>query len=92
MPVHYDPLIAKLIAHAETRDLVLNRANAALREYLIDGIKTNIPLHLRILDDPDFRAGHFATDFLSRYEAVKPRREASKPAQPRPLEIPESLP
>jgi acetyl-CoA carboxylase biotin carboxylase subunit len=76
VPVHYDPLVAKLIAHAETRDLVLNRANAALREYLIDGIKTNIPLHLRILDDPDFRAGHFATDFLSRYEAVKPRRES----------------
>jgi len=75
VPVHYDPLIAKLIAHADTRDLVLNRATAALREYLIDGIKTNIPLHLRILDDPDFRSGHFATDFLSRYETVKPRRE-----------------
>ena len=43
---------------------------------MIDGIKTNIPLHLRILDDPDFRAGHFATDFLTRYESVKPRGEA----------------
>jgi acetyl-CoA carboxylase, biotin carboxylase subunit len=76
VPVHYDPLIAKLIAHADTREHVLTRANAALREDLIDGIKTNIPLHLRILDDPDFRAGHFATDFLNRYESIKPRGEA----------------
>jgi acetyl-CoA carboxylase biotin carboxylase subunit len=71
VPVHYDPLIAKLIVHAGDRGLAIARAKAALREYLVDGIKTNIPLHLRILDDPDFNAGEFATDFLSRYEAPK---------------------
>jgi acetyl-CoA carboxylase biotin carboxylase subunit len=69
VPVHYDPLIAKLIVHADDRRLAIARAKAALREYQIDGIKTNIPLHLRILDDPDFVAGEFATDFLSRYES-----------------------
>ena len=68
VPVHYDPLIAKVIVHAESRALAINRAKAALREYLIDGIKTNIPLHLRILEDSDFQAGQFATDFLKRYD------------------------
>jgi acetyl-CoA carboxylase, biotin carboxylase subunit len=70
VPVQYDPLIAKLIAHADDRRQVIARAKAALREYLIDGIRTNIPLHLKILDDPDFRKGDFATDFLKRYESV----------------------
>jgi acetyl-CoA carboxylase, biotin carboxylase subunit len=68
VPVHYDPLIAKVIAHAKNRGLAITRAKAALHEYLIDGIKTNIPLHLQILDDPDFAAGHFSTDFLRRFE------------------------
>jgi acetyl-CoA carboxylase biotin carboxylase subunit len=71
VPVHYDPLIAKLIAHAATREQTIARTTAALREYLVDGIKTNIPLHLKILGDPDFRSGHFATDFLGRYEKAK---------------------
>ncbi|HTT76812.1 MAG TPA: hypothetical protein VMF50_12635, partial [Candidatus Binataceae bacterium] len=79
VPVHYDPLIAKLIAHSDSRASVLARARAALREYLIDGIKTNIPLHLRILDDSDFRAGHFATDFLSRYEVAKSKPRIETP-------------
>ena len=70
VPVHYDPLIAKLIVHADGRAAtVIARAKAALREYVIDGIKTNIPLHLKILNDPDFQRGDFATDFLRRYRA-----------------------
>jgi acetyl-CoA carboxylase biotin carboxylase subunit len=74
VPVHYDPLIAKVISHAENRDLAIRRAQAALHEYLIDGIKTNIPLHLRILEDPDFRAGNFSTGFLTRFEARDDQR------------------
>ncbi len=70
VPVHYDPLIAKLIVHADDRSRAIARAKAALREYLIDGIKTNIPLHLKILDDADFVRGEFATDFLKRYEGA----------------------
>jgi biotin carboxylase len=42
---------------------------------VIDGIKTNIPLHLKILHDPDFNRGEFATDFLTRYEPA--RREVA---------------
>ncbi len=67
VPVQYDPLVAKLIVHSDTRALAIARAKAALREYVIDGIKTNIPLHLKILHDPDFIRGDFATDFLARY-------------------------
>ena len=72
VPVHYDPLIAKLIAHDANRDLAIARTKAALREYLVDGIKTNIPLHLRILDDPDFRAGKVSTHFLRRFQSSAP--------------------
>jgi acetyl-CoA carboxylase biotin carboxylase subunit len=70
VPVQYDPLIAKLIVHAENRAGAIARGKAALREYMIDGIKTNIPLHLKILDDADFIKGNVATDFLTRYEHV----------------------
>jgi len=76
VPVHYDPLIAKLIAHSDTRSLAIVRAKAALREYVIDGISTNIPLHLKILDDADFQRGEFATDFLKRYESSPAAPEA----------------
>ncbi|HTY55254.1 MAG TPA: acetyl-CoA carboxylase biotin carboxylase subunit [Candidatus Binataceae bacterium] len=77
VPVHYDPLVAKLIAHADNRQLAIARTRAALREYMIDGIKTNIPLHLKILDDPDFQRGQVATDFLSRF--APPEREHPAP-------------
>jgi len=80
VPVHYDPLVAKLIVHADTRALAMARARAALREYVIDGIKTNIPLHLKILHDPDFIRGDFATDFLRRYEPAAINRAGAEEA------------
>ncbi|HTR61821.1 MAG TPA: acetyl-CoA carboxylase biotin carboxylase subunit [Candidatus Binataceae bacterium] len=79
VPVHYDPLVAKLIVHSENRELTMLRARAALREYVIDGIRTNIPLHLKILHDPDFLRGDFSTGFLKRYEPA-PRESADAPA------------
>jgi acetyl-CoA carboxylase biotin carboxylase subunit len=80
VPVHYDPLIAKLIVHADDRAGVVMRARAALREYIVDGIKTNIPLHLRILGDPDFLRGEFATDFLGQFEREAHAAEAIRAA------------
>ena len=68
VPVHYDPLIAKLIVHGEDRSMAISRAKAALREYVIDGIKTNIPLHSKILADRAFVRGEYSTDFLGRFE------------------------
>ena len=62
--VHYDPLLAKVIASAETRELARLRLIAALRAFPILGIRTNIPFLLRILEHPRFRAGDVDTAFL----------------------------
>jgi acetyl/propionyl-CoA carboxylase alpha subunit len=62
--VHYDPLIAKVIAHAETRELAIARLLAALRAFPILGIVTNIPFLIRVLEHPSFRAGGIHTGFL----------------------------
>ncbi len=67
--VHYDPLLAKVIASAETRDLAIARLTAALREFPILGIRTNIPFLLRVLDHSLFRSGGMDTAFLDREAA-----------------------
>jgi acetyl/propionyl-CoA carboxylase alpha subunit len=64
--VHYDPLLAKVIAAAETRDLAVARLIAALRSFPILGMHTNISFLLRILEHPAFRAGRIDTGFLDR--------------------------
>ncbi|HEY4706946.1 MAG TPA: acetyl-CoA carboxylase biotin carboxylase subunit [Thermodesulfobacteriota bacterium] len=67
VPPHYDNLLAKLIVHAETREEAIARMTMALEEFWIGGIKTNIPLHLKIMRDHDFIAGNTNIDFLSRF-------------------------
>ena len=62
--VHYDPMLAKVIATGETRERATARLIAALRDYPILGIRTNIPLLLRILEHPRFQAGDIDTGFL----------------------------
>ena len=62
--IHYDPLLAKVIASAETRDLAIARLIAALRGYPVLGIRTNIPYLLRILEHPRFQSGDVDTGFL----------------------------
>ncbi len=64
---HYDNLLAKLVVHAETRAEAIVRMTRSLEEFHIGGIKTNIPLHLRIMKDHDFIAGKTDIDFLSRF-------------------------
>ena len=70
VPVHYDPLLAKVIAWGETRDATIARLAAALRGYAILGVRTNIPFLLRILDHPQYRAGQVDTGFLDREGAT----------------------
>jgi acetyl-CoA carboxylase biotin carboxylase subunit len=65
--VFYDSLVAKVIAFAPTRDEAIRRMRVALGEYQIGGIKTNIPLHLKILQDPDFLAGNVHTRYLDKF-------------------------
>ncbi len=65
--VFYDSLVAKVIAFAPTREEAIRRMRVALNEYQIGGIKTNIPLHLKILQDPDFLAGNVHTRYLDKF-------------------------
>jgi acetyl-CoA carboxylase, biotin carboxylase subunit len=64
IPPFYDSMVGKLIVWALTRDEALSRARRALREYRLEGIKTTIPLHLRLLDDEAFRSGDYHTGYL----------------------------
>ena len=66
---YYDSMIAKLITHGRDRQESAARMKRALGEFIIEGIKTTIPLHRRILDDPDFQKGHVSTTFLERFSA-----------------------
>jgi acetyl-CoA carboxylase biotin carboxylase subunit len=62
--VHYDPLLAKIIASGRDRNVALDRLADALERYRVEGVKTNLPLHRRILSSPAFRAGAVHTRFL----------------------------
>jgi acetyl/propionyl-CoA carboxylase alpha subunit len=64
--VHYDPMLAKVIASGETRDIAIARLVAALRDYPILGIRTNVPFLISILEHARFRAGDVDTGFLDR--------------------------
>jgi 3-methylcrotonyl-CoA carboxylase alpha subunit len=66
VPVHYDPMLAKVIAAAETRDAAIARLAAALRAFPILGVRTNIPFLLRVIEHPRFRSGDIDTGFLDR--------------------------
>ncbi|MDH4027198.1 MAG: acetyl-CoA carboxylase biotin carboxylase subunit, partial [Nitrospirota bacterium] len=66
VPMHYDSLIAKLIAHGRDREEALMKMKRALREFVIEGIKTTIPFSLGIIDDPEFIKGNFNTNFIER--------------------------
>jgi acetyl/propionyl-CoA carboxylase alpha subunit len=68
--IHYDPMIAKVIAHAPSRQEAARRLASALREAEIDGLKTNRDFLVRLLEDPDFLAGRFDTHFLARPQAA----------------------
>ncbi|GMR04761.1 MAG: acetyl-CoA carboxylase biotin carboxylase subunit [Thermodesulfobacteriota bacterium] len=67
VPPYYDNLLAKLIVHSPTRDEAIVRMSRALEEFHVAGVKTNIPLHLKIMKDHDFIAGKIDINFLSRF-------------------------
>jgi len=69
IPPYYDSLIAKLIVHGKDRGEAVSRMTRALEMFIVEGIYTTIPLHRRILADPDFRAGKFDTGFIERFLA-----------------------
>jgi acetyl-CoA carboxylase biotin carboxylase subunit len=71
IPPYYDSLIAKLVVRGKDRSEALSRMSRALGMFIVEGIYTTIPLHRRILADPDFRAGNFDTGFIERFLAKK---------------------
>lgn len=68
VPPYYDSMIAKLIVHARTRELAISRMQRALEMMVIEGIKTTIPLHQRIMADENFRKGTFSTKFMEEFK------------------------
>ncbi len=64
VPPYYDSLLAKLVARGRTWEEVVRRMHRALSEYIIRGVKTTIPLYIKIMEDEDFRKGNFSTKYL----------------------------
>jgi len=73
IPPHYDSMISKVMAFGKTRELALERMNRALGEYLIRGIKTNIPFVRAIIQDPHFREGKATTKFIEEFVERVPK-------------------
>jgi acetyl-CoA carboxylase biotin carboxylase subunit len=67
VPPYYDSMIAKLIVHARTREIAIARMRRALEVMVVEGIKTTIPLHLKIMNDEKFQRGDFSTKFMEEF-------------------------
>jgi acetyl-CoA carboxylase, biotin carboxylase subunit len=84
VPMFYDPMLSKLIAHANSREEAIARMRRALAEYRVEGIMTTIPFFTFIMDNPDFQAANFDTGFIDR---LLPQIDfAHRPAQPEHLD------
>lgn len=68
IPPHYDSMIAKLITTAQTRQEAINKMKRALDEFYIEGIKTTIPFHRKLMDHPDYVAGNYTTKFMEDFD------------------------
>lgn len=68
IPPNYDSMIAKLIVSGQSREEVIVRMKRALEEFVIDGVKTTIPFHLALLENPQFKKGNFTTKFLETFD------------------------
>ena len=82
---YYDSLIAKVIVHGRDRQEAIARMRRTLEMTVIEGISTSIPLHLRVLAEPDFQAGRLSTAFMDRY---LDRRRERRPAEGRRVILP----
>ena len=71
IPPYYDSMIAKLITVAQTRDDAIEKMKRALREFVIEGVKTTIPFHLQLMDNPDYRSGNYTTKFMEDFVMKK---------------------
>jgi acetyl-CoA carboxylase biotin carboxylase subunit len=67
VPPYYDSMVAKIICRAKTREEAINKMDRALQEFVVEGIKTTIPFHIKLMRNPDFRAGNFTTAFMNTF-------------------------
>jgi acetyl-CoA carboxylase biotin carboxylase subunit len=72
IPPNYDSMIAKLITTAQTRQEAINKMKRALDEFVIEGIKTTIPFHRQLMDDPRYVAGDYTTAFMDTFKMEDP--------------------
>ena len=68
IPPNYDSMIAKVIVSGQSREEVITRMKRALQEFVIEGIKTTIPFHIKLMDDPGFKSGYFTTKYLETFD------------------------
>ena len=68
IPPHYDSMIAKLITTAQTREGAIHKMKRALEEFIIEGVKTTIPFHLKLMNDPAYLNGKYTTKFMEEFE------------------------
>ncbi len=68
IPPNYDSMIAKLIVSGQSREEVMTRMKRALQEFVIEGIKTTIPFHIKLMEDEQFKSGNFTTAFLETFD------------------------
>ena len=71
IPSNYDSMIGKLITIAQTREEAISKMYRALSEYVIEGIKTTIPFHLKLMQNEEFRKGNYTTKFLETFDLTK---------------------
>jgi acetyl-CoA carboxylase biotin carboxylase subunit len=71
IPPNYDSMIGKLITKAQTREEAIAKMHRALSEYVIEGIKTTIPFHLKLMQNEDFKKGNYTTKFLEDFDILK---------------------
>ena len=67
IPPHYDSMIAKLITTAQTREAAINKMKRALEEFVIEGVKTTIPFHLKLMSHPEYIQGNYTTKFMDTF-------------------------
>ncbi|MFT3793690.1 acetyl-CoA carboxylase biotin carboxylase subunit [Flavobacterium sp.] len=73
IPPNYDSMIAKLITTAQTREEAISKMKRALDEFVIEGIKTTIPFHRQLMDEPDYVAGNYTTKFMESFKMHDPQ-------------------
>jgi pyruvate carboxylase subunit A len=79
IPPYYDALLTKMTVHGRTWDETVRRTHRSLEEFVLRGVKTTIPFLLKIMEEPDFRAGRFDTSYLDRHAGLYEYEESLQP-------------